>query len=435
MGTSSRTRSRPLRLPEAVPGIVLGAAGLLAVGVLAGLAVDVSALVRSDGYALGAALLLAVGLYGSTYSIDLRALRADLPGVVAAVTLGVVLKAGLIAGTMVLVFRKPEYLVLGIAVAQIDPLSVAALNDKGRMSPRARSLLTAWASFDDPMTVLLTLYLAGYAYTAAGHEGTPRISRGAGGDYATGLLFNAVLLAAVALLWWAGRRAVSRLPDVPAVRRTKAGGAVLLVAAMLVLAAVNQLMLGVALAGLVLRATVLDKAVGRAVGGAFLAAFLTLGLLLAHGVRPVPGIVLGVAAFAAQAVVALGVLPLFVRGLKRGDRIALGLGQQNGITAVLIALALERDFPGTAATVGPAVITVNLLHGTSQFLLAHPPRRRRAPADREPSPDAERHSPYDRRAEDQRPVEDQRPLEDKRPVEDQRPTDGGQPMEDEQSVA
>ncbi|MDX3749383.1 cation:proton antiporter [Streptomyces sp. AK08-02] len=402
MGTSLRARLR--RLPEVVPGIVLGAAALLAVGVLAGLVVDVSALVGSDGYVLGAALLLAIGLYGSTYSIDLRALRADLPGVVAAVTLGVVLKAGLIAGTMVLVFGRPEYLVLGIAVAQIDPLSVAALTGRGRMSPRAQSLLTAWASFDDPMTVLLTLYLAGYAYTAAGHAGTPEISRGAGGDYATGLLFNAVLLAAVVLLWWAGRRAAARLPDVVAVRRTKAGGAVLLVGAMLVLAALNQLMLAVALAGLVLRATVLDKAVGRAVGGAFLAAFLTLGLLLAHGVRLWPGFVLGVAAFAAQAVVALVVLPLFVRGLERGDRIALGLGQQNGITAVLIALTLERDFPGTVATVGPAVITVNLLYGTSQALLARPPRRRRARAHREPSSGSERHSPYDQRAEDERSV-------------------------------
>lgn len=417
MGASPRTRLR--RLPEVVPGIVLGAAGLLAVGVLAGLLVDVSALVNSGAYVFGAALLLAVGLYGSTYSIDLKALRADLPGVVAAVTLGVILKAGLIAGTMVLVFRRPEYLVLGVAVAQIDPLSVAALVDKGRMSPRAQSLLTAWASFDDPMTVLLTLYLAGYAYTAAGNEGAPEISRGAGGDYATGLLFNALLLAAAVLLWWAGRRAVSRLPDVPAARRTKAGGAVLLVGAMLVLAAMNQLMLGVALAGLVLRATVLDRAVGRAVGGAFLAAFLTLGLLLAHGVELWPGIVLGLAAYLAQVVVALGVMPLFVRGLERRDRIALGLGQQNGITAVLIALALERDFPGTAAIVGPAVITVNLLHGTSQALLTHPPRRWRPPADREPSSDGERHSAYDKRADDKR-ADDKRSdgeqAEDEQPV-------------------
>ncbi|MFD9003374.1 hypothetical protein ACFV0T_20755 [Streptomyces sp. NPDC059582] len=374
MATPGRTRMG--WLPESVPAIVLGAAGTLVVGVVCGLVVDTSALVDSGGYLFGAGLLLAVGLYGSTYGIDLKELRADLSGVLAAVTVGVLLKAGLIAGTMLLVFRRPEALVLGVAVAQIDPLSVAALGRDGRMSPRARSLLTAWASFDDPMTVLLTLYLAGYAYTAAGHPGAPEIAGGGGGGYLVGLGLNAALLAAVVLVWWAGRRVAARLPDTVSVRRTRGAVTVLLVLVTVVLAAAGQLMLAVALAGLVVRATVLDRVLGRAVGGAFLAAFGALGLLLAEGVAWWPGFVLGAAAFLAQAVVALGVMPLFIRGLGRGDRIALGLGQQNGITAVLIALTLERDFPGTAATVGPAVITVNVLHGISQTLLARSPGAR-----------------------------------------------------------
>ena len=50
--------------------------------------------------------------------------------------------------------------------------------------------------------------------------------------------------------------------------------------------------------------------------------------------------------------------------------LGLDLGQQNGIKVVLIALTPERDFPGTATTVGPAVITVNVLHATSQALPA-----------------------------------------------------------------
>ncbi|MFG2874704.1 hypothetical protein ACGFYU_06790 [Streptomyces sp. NPDC048337] len=367
-------RVLPWRLPESVPGIVAGGVGTLIIGVVVGLAADPSALVGTRGYVFGAGLLLAIGLFGSTYGIDLKALREDLPGVLAAVTLGVVLKASLIAGVMVVAFGRPEYVVLGIAVAQIDPLSVAALGRGGRMSPRARSLLSAWASFDDPMTVLLTLYVAGYAYTAAGHEGAPAAAGGGAGGYATGLAMNAALLGGVSLLWWAGRRAAPRLPSSPSGRRAGVALAGLLVVAMLVLAAANMLMLAVAVAGLLLRTAAFDKALDRAVGCAFLAAFLALGLFLAQGVDLLPGFVLGVAAFGAQAVVALGVMPLFVRGLDRRDRIALGLGQQNGITAVLIALTLERDFPGTVATVGPAVITVNLLHGTAQVLRAHPPR-------------------------------------------------------------
>ncbi|MEV6582937.1 hypothetical protein AB0M92_32790 [Streptomyces sp. NPDC051582] len=376
-------RVRSWRLPESIPAVVIGVLGALLVGVTVGLFTQPAELVGSGGYLYGTGLLLAVGLYGSTYSIDLGALRSDLSAVVAAVTLGVVLKASLIAGVMVLTFDRPEYLVLGIAVAQIDPLSVAALGKGDRMSPRARSLLSAWASFDDPMTVLLTLYVAAYAYTAAGHEGAPAVAGGGTGGYARGLGLNAALLAAVLLLWWAGRRALRALAGSRAAATALAGtpagrrvGAVLtgaLVVAMLAVAASGMLMLAVALAGLAVRTGAFDKVVDRAVSVAYPAAFLALGLFLAQGVALLPGLVLGVAAFGAQAVVALGVMPLFVRGLERRDRIGLGLGQQNGITAVLIALALESDFPGTVSVVGPAVLVVNLLHGTSQVLLARPP--------------------------------------------------------------
>ncbi|MFI8261988.1 MULTISPECIES: hypothetical protein [unclassified Streptomyces] len=397
-------RVRPWRLPESIPAVVAGGLAALLVGVVIGLFTEPAALLGSGGYLYGTGLLLAVGLYGSTYSIDLGALRSDLSAVVAAVTLGVVLKASLIAGVMVLAFGRPEYLVLGIAVAQIDPLSVAALAKGDRMSPRARSLLSAWASFDDPMTVLLTLYVAAYAYTAAGHEGAPAVAGGGAGGYVRGLVLNAALLAAVLLLWWAGRRALRALADSGAAATALAGtprgrraGALLtgaLVVAMLAVAASGMLMLAVALAGLVVRTGAFDKVVDRAVAVAYPAAFLALGLFLAQGVALLPGLLLGVAAFGAQAVVALGVMPLFVRGLERRDRIGLGLGQQNGITAVLIALALERDFPGTVSIVGPAVLVVNLLHGTSQALLAHPPRpwRRRGG----PEPDAQEGRPPQR---------------------------------------
>ncbi|WP_416983336.1 hypothetical protein [Streptomyces sp. T028] len=382
MSASGHAGDRPGWLPRAIPGLVVGGAGALVAGVVIGLGVNASAVVGSGGYLFAASLLLAVGLYGSTYAIDLKALRADLSGVVAAVTVGVVLKAALITGTMALVLRRPESLVLGIAVAQIDPLSVAAMDRGERMSPRARSLLKAWASFDDPMTVLLTLYLAGYAYAAAGHQGTPRILGESNAGHLTGLAANAALLAAVALLWWAGRAVSARLPRPLADRGVGAAATLVLAVVTLLLAADRSLMLAVALIGLFLRSPLLGRLVDRAVGGAYLAAFLALGLLLAHGVAWWPGFVLGSAAFVAQAVVALGVMPLFVRGLERRDRIALGLGQQNGITAVLIALSLEHDFPGTAATVGPAVITVAVLHGIGQLVLA----RLRAP-DVGPVPD------------------------------------------------
>ncbi|MBX9360654.1 cation:proton antiporter [Streptomyces sp. WAC04114] len=369
METSRRDRARR-KLPP-VPAVLLGALGALVLGTLIGLAADPSPLVGTTGYVVATGLLLAVGLYGSTYGIDLADLRRDLRGVVAAVTLGVVLKAGMISGVMVWAFDRPEYLVLGIVVAQIDPLSVAALSKDGHMSQRARSLLTAWASFDDPMTVLLTLYAAGYAYTAAGHTGTPSVMGGGARGYALGLALNALLLAGALLVWWAGgrlwpaRRAGER-PERP--RRPATPLAALVVVVMLLLAAANMLMLAVAVAGLFLRTRAFTRPLARAVTSAFLLATVLLGLFVAQGVSLGPGLLLGASAFVAQAVVAVLLMPLFVRGLSRRDRVLLGIGQQNGLTAVLLALTLERDFPKTVGIVAPAVVTVNLLHYGAQTL-------------------------------------------------------------------
>jgi NhaP-type Na+/H+ or K+/H+ antiporter len=373
--------------PPAVPAVLLGALGALLLGTSIGLAADPTRLVGTTGYVVATGLLLAVGLYGSTHGIDLADLRRDLRGVVAAVTLGVILKAGLISGVMILAFDRPEYLILGIVVAQIDPLSVTALSQDGRMSQRARSLLTAWASFDDPMTVLLTLYVAGYSYTAAGHAGTPSVAGGGTRGYVLGLALNALLLAGALLAWWAGgrlwpARQAGKRSESP--RRPATPLAVLLVVAMLMLAAANMLMLAVAVAGLFLRTRAFARPLARAVTSAFLLATAVLGLFVAQGVSLTPGLLLGASAFVAQAVVAVLLMPLFVRGLSGRDRILLGIGQQNGLTAVLLALTLERDFPRTVGIVAPAVVTVNLLHYGAQTAFGCWSRHR-AGRDRQPA--------------------------------------------------
>ncbi|MFC9126512.1 hypothetical protein ACFT4A_06675 [Streptomyces sp. NPDC057099] len=369
--TSRRDRARRPKLPAAVPAVLLWALGALVLGIVIGLAADPSRLVGTTGYVFVTGLLLALGLYGSTYGIELADLRRDLRGVVAAVTLGVVLKAAIVSGVMVWAFDRPQYLILGIVVAQIDPLSVTALGRDKHMSRRARSLLTAWASFDDPMTVLLTLYVAGYAYTAAGHPGAPSVVGGGARGYALGLAFNALLLAGALALWWAGgrlwparraRKESAEPGELDRPRRPVTPLGALLVVAMLVLAAANMLMLAVAVAGLFLRARAFARPLARAVTSAFLLATALLGLFAAQGVSLGPGVLLGASAFGAQAVVAVLLMPLFVRGLSRRDRILLGIGQQNGLTAVLLALTLERDFPKMVGIVAPAVVTVNLLH-------------------------------------------------------------------------
>lgn len=355
----------------APPRVVLAALGAVVVGVAVGQGLSAEQLVEAPWYLYLAGFLLAVGLYGSTHDIDLGEMRRDLRVLVLAVTLGVLLKALLIAGVMILVFGKPEYLVLGIAVAQIDPLSVAAMNKSRRMSPRAKSLLAAWASFDDPMTVLLTLYFSVLAFQLSDRSGGPAAGTVGEGSSAflAGLGWNLVLLLAVAVLWgvprWWLRRARRHRGPRPTARTGSAlpdGLGLLLALVLIAVAAGWMLMAAVAVAGLFLRVGRYGPVVQRAVSVAFVLAASILGLLLAEGIAPWRGFVLGLAAFGAQVVIGLWVAPRLISGLGRSDRVQLGLGQQNGITAIILALALEPDFPGTVAIVGPAILTVNALY-------------------------------------------------------------------------
>lgn len=319
---------------------------------------------RTPGYLTVILFLLVIGLYGSTSGIGLGELRANLKLVVLAITLGVLLKVVLIAGAMWWIFTKPEYMVLGVAVAQIDPLSVAALRDDSRMSDSAKSILSAWAAFDDPVTVLLTIAVSGYVLD------NPAISAGFG-SFLGSLLANAALVVVVLVLWglfsdirrkrvtaFLRRRApvpVSRKP--PPVGKVVAAG--VLVVAGVALAVWLSLMFAVALVGLFLRLPErFTWLVDRAVLGALVAATFALGVVLANGIALWPGVVLGLLAFGAQVVVGF----LLTVGHPGRDRVSLALSQQNGITAIVLALVLEPALPEAVGTVAPAIVTVNLLH-------------------------------------------------------------------------
>ncbi|MEU4399626.1 hypothetical protein [Micromonospora orduensis] len=367
---------------------VLARSAAVVAAALAGLVVawagDVDGLERAPAYLLLASVLLAVGLVGSTRDISLAEVRAHLGTVLLAVTVGVVAKAALIAGVMMLAFRDPAFLVLGVAVAQIDPLAVAAMSRPDRTSARARSILSIWASFDDPITVLLTVYVSAFALDLSGGDGGALA--GAISDRPLDLLLD--LLANVgfavgAWLLWRLLRAAGLREDAhrPRLRTVLNWLAVALLIAMVLVAAWQFLMLGLAIAGLFFRPR-LGPVVGRSTQAAFLVATFLLGLLLVNGVDLVPGVVLGLAAVAAQLVVSVPI----TRGLPATDRRYLAWGQQNGITAVILALVLERDFPGTVGIVATAIVVINVIHALATAVLDR--RRPGGPGDT-PRPDAD----------------------------------------------
>lgn len=350
-------------------------AGATAVGYLLAKTFHLEGVQHSSQYLYGATALLAIGLFGSTSGIFIEAFRSNIRLILTAVTLGVFLKAALIAGCMYLIYRDPAYFVLGVAVAQIDPLSVAAMQRNSRLSKDGNAILLAWSSFDDPVTMLFTIYLSAFALSQMGSGvGLPSDSILAGGlsSFGESLVVNAAF-AGFALALWVGivaanraillsragtsrrrMRAVARAPLVPALNIL----AICLLSVLAVVAVMYFLMLGLAIVGLFFRPS-LGAVLGWLTRVAFVSAAVGLGMVLVSGFHLVPGLVLGGAAFIAQVLVG----GLITRSLPKSDRGYLAFSQQNGITAIILALLLEPSFPGTAGIVAPAILAANLLHG------------------------------------------------------------------------
>ena len=315
---------------------------------------------NASWYIFVVASLLVIGLYASTYSIDLKEARQHFKIILSAVTIGVVLKAVIIGGSLALLFQDPYFLILGITVAQIDPLSVAHLLKGSRMTKKAKTILASWASFDDPITVILSLYAPLIVMQFTGLEleaitgnqdTTSNITA-----YLRELGLNLGLAAQAFLLYTVVRYYTKEISA------WLVAGVSLAIYVLLALAfsisVLYFMMLGIALIGLFLRPPKVVKLIDHAIMWAFCAAALLLGMLLVGGVDIWKGIALGVAAYFAQVIVGF----LLTRSLPKKDRWHISFAQQNGITAIILALLFEPVHPGTVAIVAPAILVVNGLH-------------------------------------------------------------------------
>jgi NhaP-type Na+/H+ or K+/H+ antiporter len=330
---------------------------LLLAGLFLGKLFNVHGIENGPAYLYTTSLMLALGLYGSTYGIDVSGARRDSRLIIVAVSVGVVLKSLLIGGAVYVILRNPLDLLLGVVVAQIDPLSVASMVTNRRLSKRAYSILAAWSAFDDAATAVLAVYAA-LLLTKVTGVGSSAVQ---GIHPATGLAGWTIdvalnfAVAGIALLLWRSMRNH---------RRRELLGLLLLVG-VFALAVLQFLMLTAALVGLFLRPRLLARALPPMVGSALLVATVMLGTLLTAGVDLKTGVALGVATFAAQIVVGYGL----TAGLPGRDRTHLALAQQNGLTAIILALRLQEQFGGVVAAVAPAIVVINLIYVVANWTL------------------------------------------------------------------
>lgn len=337
--------------------------------ILAGLAVsaifDFRGVQNESWYLLTVAILLAAGLYSSTFGIAIPHFRQNIGLILKAITIGVFLKAFIIGSVMVAILHNPFGFILGIIVAQIDPLATAALMKNNRISKPAQAILRAWSSFDDPMTVILSLYAPIIIATATGSVWQPirgtMQDLGVGGYLAeTGI--NIVFAGGIYLLWQLMRRH-SKATHYVIVGLVALGMYGLLIGA-LSIAVYYFWMLGIAILGLFMRPPI-EKVVSYGVHWALGIAAVLLGILLINGINFWLGIALGCIAYVSQIIVSF-----FLTGkLPMRDRLHIGFAQQNGITSIILSLLFESYYPGTVAIVAPAIIVINTLHRIANSFL------------------------------------------------------------------
>ena len=285
--------------------------------------------------------LLCIGLYAATLGIDIGLLRKHALLVASAVTVGVVGKAIAIGSFMLAVTGRPEYLLIGVAVAQIDPLSIAVILERGEgtVSPTASTIIRAWSSLDDPVTALLTI--AGLSFMA------PDAAIRGPLQFFFQDLGLSLLLAAGGYFAMVTAGRLARHPDIW--HRTA-------VLAVLGAAVHTRHPLTAALLGLVVRPD-WGKLLPWALTGAYLMAWFLAGSGIKHGIQVIDGFLLGSAAYGSQ--VACGAFLGRSFRLPKRDIWMLALAQQNGITALILALALDGVVPGAVATIVPAILTSN----------------------------------------------------------------------------
>lgn len=319
--------------------------------------------VHSTAYVATASTLLFVGLYMAVFGIDKAEAKKEWRVVLVAVTFGVLCKYLLIFGLTYAVTRRWEYAILAMAITQIDPLSVAAISGDARMSKRTKTVLGAWASFDDPITAIMTPILISLTAIFAQQDISTSVS--------THWLVGGVALVAGLIVFALAMRFSSAAQKVlePVVITLSAVGVVL-----------TKLFIWAALLGWFVRPAWLQKGKRAdwvtliALGGA---TFL-LGILLSKGVDWRGSLVLGIAAFIAQMIATSWVLSVAGRirrnsttmhePFSKRDKRHLALAQQNGITAIVLALNLEPSVPNAVAVVSFAIVVINVLNFAANWV-------------------------------------------------------------------
>ncbi|MEM6252950.1 MAG: hypothetical protein AAF821_08505 [Cyanobacteria bacterium P01_D01_bin.156] len=292
-------------------------------------------------------IAVAAGLYLNVSEINTSELLKNRAAILAVLLVGVPVKI-LVPGFIlfgVSSFGLGVALLCATVIAQIDPILTARNVDPERFSEKSGTILRCWSSFDDPITVLFAFYVFLPLFFEA--------SSGSIGSYLFGLCIETLVCGSTARFLYDAN-----------IRSQKLG----VVATCLSSALLGRFLLPAAL-GLAVRPFRNERTKTTLLNWIFwFSAAVIGGLAVGLDINWTAGLVLGVSTFAiAQPLVSL----MFIRGDSPPNFWRIVFGHQNGMTAILLTIAIELQTGQTqlmSITI-PAVLFIALFYGFSNWWL------------------------------------------------------------------
>ena len=305
--------------------------------------IDISKL----SYELFSYTLLWLWLYAWVYWIDISEFKKHKKLVLSAISFWVILKSIIIWWLLYFFTHNPLSFIFWVIVAQIDPISVGYLLKWGkdkRLSCSGETVLRAWSAFDDPMTVLLSLYVF-LPFTLQYIQWGNLIFNFQ--EYFQQLWVNILFVWIIYCMY----------KIITQQKNTSHKIQIYLLFFTITIGIYFQLMLSIAVIALFLRPNI-EYIIEYITSWAFYAASFLLWILLITNFNILWGIFIAIFCIFSQIISAF----LLANKFSFQDRVYLGFGQQNGITSIILAVLIFQYFPSTVWYIAPAIIVINILH-------------------------------------------------------------------------
>jgi len=288
---------------------------------------------------------LGIGLYGSVYGIDIKILKNNLSTVLSAITVGVILKILVISALLSPFLGFSFSVLIATIIAQIDPLSTAAITDNNKITIDGKTIIRAWSSFDDPVTIIVAIWIAMFLYSE--NHGEMNFFWY---DISISFLLNIILSAVIWLIYKMSSRSFAF--------------DCLLLGITFIVGIFFELFLAIAIIGLFLRPRI-EKVVDNAVlFSLFFVSFL-MGIILAEESSIYLGVAVGVFTVVSQIIAAI----FLTRRLSYMDRVKLSIAHQSGVTAISLTLYFAQYNSHLLGIIAVAIITINILYLINNYVV------------------------------------------------------------------